>query len=668
MRGGLWIGGFGAGKSRALRQETGGTWAEGALSDRVLILLPHQAAAAAWHPRRVRSFAGWLWQEIHLHWPLVESQLWAGSSPATGGAAATAPRRLPTAVLAHLMAQAAERSLDGGGLAGLPLPAGRIGSLLARRLHRGAALAGLPAADLAARIAQALGGEAAGSLPGELPGGLPGEASRLVRGVRQALEQARVVDTGLAADLWRRCLLPRAAYRQSLLARWDGLVMDDIGDLPPLALELVRLFREGGRPVWLAYDPDSGHDLERGAAGPEALDHPALQGLPRYHLSPPARPAPRITHLDEPFRGDLLRRVAGVVRERLAAGIPAPEIALLSPRVDAGLRVALERILPAGTGLQLLPPVQPLAELPGPRVLLTLARLAHPEWERPPTPDEVAQAVGLALDLDLDPVRSRAVAAAYHRLGRLPGLRPPAERPETQRPGRDPEGWLTGRLGPGPARRYQELLAFLTRAAGDSPSQFLHAAAETWILPHPQAPALLPPCRQLIQLARTLESLAAALSDLATPSPGWHLVRAAAQDYWVAGLPSPQHPATGLWLGTPTAFLALDRPVRVQIWVDARSMAWLPGPTHPLTNPYSLRQDWPPDRPWSDALHRQEQERRLDRLITALLSRCHEECLLAGSALDSRGQECEGPLVQRMLARSPGRKEGANPNGRPLAP
>ena len=105
-------------------------------------------------------------------------------------------------------------------------------------------------------------------------------------------------------------------------------------------------------------------------------------------------------------------------------------------------------------------------------------------------------------------------------------------------------------------------------------------------------------------------------------------------------------------LAPATTFLMTNRPVEVQIWLDAGSRGWSERLNQPLTHPYVLSREWPAGRAWSDADEFAAGRETLRRVVHGLLKRCRRSIYLGLSELGEQGYEQRGPLLsvfQRLL-------------------
>jgi hypothetical protein len=118
-------------------------------------------------------------------------------------------------------------------------------------------------------------------------------------------------------------------------------------------------------------------------------------------------------------------------------------------------------------------------------------------------------------------------------------------------------------------------------------------------------------------------------------------------------------PENAVLLVPAYTFLMMNRPVTVQVWLDAGSQAWFERIFQPLTHPYVLRRDWPEERVWVDEDEVRVREAALGRLVLGLTRRCRQQIYLAYSELNEQGYEQQGPLLQAVQRLLRGRERGA---------
>jgi len=279
---------------------------------------------------------------------------------------------------------------------------------------------------------------------------------------------------------------------------------------------------------------------------------------------------------------------------------------------------------------------------------MTWAALAHPAWGRvPPLPD-VAHALWSSVE-GLDPARAHLLAHWVYRPGPMGiDLRPFGEAP--------PE--VRARIGPGAGGRYERLRAWLEAYRGGTP-QFLdhflsrlfgealsqpgygfHAETRQGRFDRSRVAGHL-----IASAARFRKTVASVEMPGASPDLAFAEM---VEGGLIAGQYSEGRgdaPPDAVLLAPATTFLMENRPVDAQVWLNAGSFGWWERPFQPLTHPHVLTRRWEPGRPWTDAEEQASRRDDLLRLLRGLLRRCRRRVVLAFSALDERGFEERGPLL-----------------------
>ncbi len=120
------------------------------------------------------------------------------------------------------------------------------------------------------------------------------------------------------------------------------------------------------------------------------------------------------------------------------------------------------------------------------------------------------------------------------------------------------------------------------------------------------------------------------------------------------------------WKGRPDAvliapaytFLLGNQAVDYQFWLNIDSPAWGRRLFQPLTQPYVLSRQWPEGKVWGDADELLTSRDMLYRVITGLIKRCRKKVFIGYSKFDERGYEQTGELrnVFDYLLRKMGRE------------
>ncbi len=331
------------------------------------------------------------------------------------------------------------------------------------------------------------------------------------------------------------------------------------------------------------------------------------------------------------------------------------EIVVLAPFLGDALRFAIEERLHAhDIPTRSLRPSRALNEEAVTRGLMTLAALAHPDWQIVPPQADVAQALIMCI-AGLDPARGHLLAERVYRIkdGQATLNSFDVLKPDLQdRIGYDIgakvdrlRDWLSEvRLG----ATQPSLDHFLAKLFGEILSQPGYGF-------HDQVdPGRI--TAQIVESARKFRQTVnpdpyAASVD---PTVARDYVRLVAEGVVAATYVTSPYTETpnAVLLAPAYTFLLSNESVSYQFWLNAGSPAWWERLYQPLTHPYVLRRDWPLDKKWTDADEQAARQAALLRLLRGLIRRCRTKIYLAISTLNEQGFEERGPLltlIQQVL-------------------
>jgi hypothetical protein len=517
-----------------------------------------------------------------------------------------------------------------------------------------------------------------------------------------------LLDFSLQVETFMRFVWTRPECRSFLLRAYRHIIADNLEEDIPVAHDLLREWVSQADSALLVMDWDAGFRSYLGAdpLGAQTLSElcdqrlvlktqlvssHAVQALsdglvaqsasPRQATRPPLPTAEQaagtpwgLTVDQWHFHTDMLAYVVDEVERLLVDRRASPgEIAIVAPFVDDALRFSLvteleQRRVPVRTHR----PSRALREEPVVLCLLTLAQLGHPHWELRPPRGDVALALVQAL-AGLDWVRASYMSKMlYAHKDRQPQLR------EFGRLQAQVQQRITYVLGSG----YTGLVGWLKdwsklRAGGTVPPLdvfFSRLFDELLSRPgygfHGQLDAAAA-TESLIESVRKFR-WAAELAD--SDELGKRYIGMVERGVVAAQY---LHSVTSLtndavFVGPAHTFLAENRPVSYQFWLNANSPTWGRRLYQPLTHPFVLTRHWPRNQAWTEEDEFQVGEDMLTRVILGLTRRCRSHIYLGFCDLNPRGREERGPLadrVQRLLRhlRRRERAEGATCNPRPKA-
>ncbi len=505
-----------------------------------------------------------------------------------------------------------------------------------------------------------------------------------------------LLDFSLQIELFRR-LLQHDWFRHNLYGRYRHLIVDNVEEDTPFTHDLLRDWIPQTASALIVYDTEAGY---RSFLGADARSGDTLRSvcdeiveLRESHVMSPAVQVleAMVTHVLS-VNSDLPTRTSGLhdalsygggrfhpqmldwavtqITELMQRKVAPQDIVILAPFMSDALRFALEeRLQRHDIPTRSLRPSRSLNEEAVTRGLMTLAALAHPQWQIVPPQADAAQAIILSID-HLDPARGHLIAERlYHtRSGHaLSGS-------QVESRGRPGEAELRAFENLKPD--LQERIGFEVGARIDRLREWLQAYAQSETQPpldvffarlfgevlsqpgygfHRQ----IDPGRitaQIVESARKFRQTVnpdpyAAILD---SNVGRDYVRMVSEGVVAATyVESPYAEKPNAVLLAPAyTFLLSNESVGYQFWLNAGSPAWWERLYQPLTHPYVLSRQWPPDKKWGDEDEVAARQATLLRLVRGLLRRCRTRVYLAISTLNEQGFEERGPLltvIQQVL-------------------
>lgn len=637
----------------------------------ILVLVPQRTLASPYYAALqspdlaptgrvdVLTLDGLARRTLELFWPLVAAR--AGFAH---------PERPPVFLsietAQYYMSRLIEPLRDRGYFDALTIQKGRLVSQVLDNLNK-AALIGLPYTEVAGRLKSAWGGESSQHLSYD-------QAQECAGLFRDYCLAQNLLDFSLRIDLFRSHIWPSPASRYYLQGRYRHLLADNLEEDTPATHDLLREWlprcdsalliydRDAGYRLFLGADPQSAASLKGQCREQFALDESLVAPLPVQALA--YRVGQSLRREAEPVDGDMhqalvfedcryypqmLDWVAGEIFELVERGGCTPgNVVVLAPYLSDTLRFSLlnrlERLsIPARSHR----PSRALRDEPAVRCLLTLAKLAHPQWEMAPPPFDVAQALVTSVD-QLDPVRAQLLTEITYRQGRqsLSGF---------ARIKADMQERITYTLG----GRFEVLREWLEE----------YEAGEVALLDHflsrlfgellsgvgygfHREPDAGRAAANLIDSFRNFR-------EVVEGSAAGESVESLGREYLglvEEGVLAAQY-IRGWWaeeeavlIAPAHTYLMSNRPVDYQFWLNVGSAGWWERIYQPLTHPYVLSRRWSPERAWTDDDEIEAERATLYRLVLGLARRCRKKIYLGLNELSEEGYEQKGPLLQAIQA------------------
>ncbi len=665
----------GGGKSTAAVARLLHLLASGTRGDAILVWVPQRSLGLPYAralkspgapagPRvDVLSLSGLARRSIDLYWPMVAERagfFQPGQPPAF----------LTLETAQYYADQAIQPLWDRGAFGDVVIGRQRLTSQILDNLNK-SALVGFSHEEIGERLSSAWTGASS--------------RLRVFEAVQEAASSFRalclsknVLDFSLQLDTFVRNIWMDPGLRARLTAKYRYLIADNLEEDTPVSHDIVRTWVGQAAQSLLIVDHDGGFRTYLGAdpvgaallaelsdrrvlltysfvTSPQvnalATSWSATQGL---DLRPSTRLAERQTDvgfasLRTRYFTDAIRVVVDEAAHLIKDEQVSPsDVAIVAPFVDDMLRFVLTRELDrAAIPVRTHRPSRALREEPAVRCLLTLARLAHPEWGMCPEASDVAQALSMAVT-GLDWTRASYLAAiTYQRKGHRPRLTGFGQlKAEVQE-----------RITFDAGRRYDRLVKYIHdyhTGTGWPLDIFLSKLFEDVL------------ARPGFGMHRNLDAAAASASLLESVRQfRWALGGASPDDLGPsylsmvdAGVMAAQYlardaeEAEAVTVAPVHTFLAQNRLVGYQFWLNTEALTWGRRLYQPLTHPFVLSRRWPVERQWTEQDENDATVETLRRLVLGLVRRCRSRVYFASSELSIRGHEERGPLlrwVQRLL-------------------
>ncbi|MBC7243304.1 MAG: ATP-dependent helicase [Anaerolineae bacterium] len=497
----------------------------------------------------------------------------------------------------------------------------------------------------------------------------------LTRFRRLCLER-NALDVSLVIEVFHRYLLPNPIFWAFFSRHFRHLIVDNVEETVPVEQDLIRRMLKvcdsavlaydigGGYRILLGVDPEGAWDLRQACRHAVDLDDAfvpnrqiagfasRLAGIlleGRTEPEPSAEALRDHIHLYQTtYRSDMIRWVGQQAAALVESGVPPAEIAIIAPYVDGVLRFGLQEALRShGIPFRILRRWTSFRDDAVVRALLTLSALAHPEWERFPQPQEVAEALSQLIP-DLDLVRAALLVSVLYEP--RAGLKDAGEL--------DPH--LRERIGFAAVERYQELYQWIKEYIAGQPlslDRFLSRFFEEVLC----AKGFWPPenldahraCSRLMESARKFRWAAPALGGLEPESPqlGRHYLEMIDQGVVAARYieRAQEADAPAVLIAPVYAYLLENHSSDVHFWVDVGAPEWWRPPHQPLTNPIVLSRRWQAGQTWDMDHDLALRNRLMVRMVEGLARRCRRRAYLCASDISSIGLVQDGPFLTTAL-------------------
>ncbi|QPC84007.1 AAA family ATPase [Phototrophicus methaneseepsis] len=664
----------GTGKSTAAIERAKHLIREGTRADSILILVPQATLALPYKEalRRARIAAdtnvqtatlGKLaYEMVDLFWPLIAEDV-GFTNPFER------PHFLSLELVQYYMTRFLAPEIDANDyFNSVHISRNRLYTQLVDNLNK-AALVGFPHESIGERLKSAYRGDVEQKY-------IYDDAQVCASLFREMCRQHNLLDFSLQVVLFANFLWPKPEVQRYLTQTYRHLIVDNIEEdtpvthdiladwLPQCESAVVIYDTQGGYRRFLGADPTSAERLKALCEVHITLDNhrvmspdmEALQSEIALSLNKPlddagsGSPIEALVYNDHTYHPQMIdwvtEHIASLVHQE---GVLPNEIVILAPYLPDALRFSLQTRLDAlDVPHRSHRPSRALREESASRTLLTLAKLAHPQWGISSSKFDVAYTLTACIH-DLDLVRARLLTDVLYKNGKLASFES-IKNDHMQ-------GRITFELG----LRYDTLIHWLEAYEQETPLPLDIFMSKLFgeVLSQPGfgfhnrlddanvAANLIDSAREFRQTVSKIEpDLDVAVEYVRMVDNGVianQYIRDWAGDKDDAVLIAPAY-----------TFLLTNQPVDYQFWLNVGSSGWSQRLYQPLTQPYVLSRQWPQGRVWTDQDEVEADEQTLYDLSLGLIRRCRKKIYLGLSQFNEQGYEQRGPLlmtIQAMLRR-----------------
>lgn len=639
----------------------------------VLVLLPQRTLAVPYQDvlQNCRSLKGSLpsiitlsglaRRMVDLYWPLVAGE--AGFTDPT-----RPPIFLTLETAQYFMARTAAPLLEQGYFESLAIDRNRLYSQILDNLNK-AALVGFPYDSYADRLKAAWIGLESQST-------LYDHAQETAISFRRYCLAHNLLDFSLQLEVFINSIYILPEARDLLHQTYRHLIYDNIEEDTPVAHDLTAEWLPDFDSVLLVYDRDGGFRYFLGADPVSALRLKALcnkqiefttsfttppdlaawaEGVSAglTENTPAAAAPPSVSAVSHRYQPEMVCWTADEIERLVREEKQDPgEIAILAPILGGTLRFLLvEELSRRGIAAQSHRPSRSLREQPAAECLLTLAALAHPDWDITPTSFELQQCLTQAVE-GLDPVRAHLLVKVVYRqtkeitsLVDFAGVTVPE---------------LRDRISYTAGNRYDQLKAWLDAYQAGPPVPLDHFISRLFgeVLSQPGFGFHRDPAggATAASLVESIRKFRVVLSETGEDQPNlgveyFAMLKQGVLAALYLGDWNERRP-DAIWISPATTFLMRNQPVDIQFWLDIGNQAWWERLYQPLTHPYVLNRNWTSGARWSEQDELDSNRMVLARLVKGLTRRCRKKVYINYSELSSQGYDQRSPFlhaIQRSL-------------------
>jgi hypothetical protein len=663
----------GTGKTTAAIERVKNLLRSGVPGDSILVLVPQSALALPYREalRRARvggggvhtaTFGSLAYQMVDLFYPLIAESLNGGNPPER-------PHFLSLELVQYYMTRFVEPEIERHDyFNSVHISRTRLYTQIVDNLNK-AAVVGFDPDTISARLKAAWRGDVEQAF-------IYDDVQASANVFREMCRQHHLLDFSLQVELFQT-LWRMPQPRQYLTQQYRHLIIDNVEEDSPATHDMLRDWleecesalviydTEGGYRRFLGADPVNAYELKRQCQIHAKLDNhrvmsPDVQAfqvelahsLNRNHAVAPKNTDAReaLVYTDSRFHPQMVdwavENIATLIHQD---GVNPAEIVVLAPFLPDALRFALQtRLNEQGIPNRAHRPSRALREEPAARTLLTLAKVAHPQWNMPASKYDLAYALTASI-AEFDLVRARLLVDIVYRNGQL--------HPFEQIQNEGVQERITFDLG----NRYEQLRqwldayiqaeplpldAFFSKLFGEVLSQPAFGFHDRYEAANTAA--------NLIDSAREFRQTVSKIEPLLDIAPEYVQMvdKGVIANLYIRDWRTEKRDS--VLIAPAYTFLLSNQPVEYQFWLNVGSTGWAQRINQPLTHPYILSRQWIADRKWEDADEVAVNQESLANLALGLLRRCRKKVYLGFSEFGEQGYEQRGALllaIHSMLRR-----------------
>ncbi len=664
----------GTGKTSVALQHIIDLVKNGVAASQILIIIPQRMLAKPYNDL-IQSFelpsgsiptmatlGGLAQRMITLFWPLVNAQYDFSRKDSP-------PIFLTLETAQYYLANIADSIIDASGyFTSLKIKRNRLYSQILDNLNK-AALVGFSLNDIGEKLSAAWNGESGHTI-------IYHQAEEIARQFRSYCLQNNLLDFSLQMEIFRQFLSHQPSVRAYLQNSFSHLIYDNLEEDAPASHDLIEdwisqfdtaLFikdEDAGYRSFMGADPISAERFKQYCPEIFRFTHSFVSSEPiqRFSLALSSciiheRPKVNKEILDAFSTGffrlapEANQAVVQQIFSMVNSGISPSQIAVLTPLLNDTTRFTLSDALEKkGIHCRSHRPSRPLNAEPASKCLLTLAKLAHPQWHLPINTFEFRNALMVAIK-NMDMVRAAILSdIVLHKKQNMVSL---SSFDDIKEPSRNDQ--ITYELG----NKYETLRLWLNDYQQESPVYLdiffsrifgeLLSQEGFGFHDHLDNAAICAKLIESVQKFRKVVTIAGTIDEKEIGHEYVEMVNRGvlAAQYLEQDIDDENN--DNAVLITPAfTFLMSNQPVDYQFWLDISSISWSERLEQPLTHPFVLSRNWNVEEKWTHAHENQLNNETLSSLIRGLCARCNKHIFLYASGLSEQGQEQSSPFLKAL--------------------